>query len=38
VEDKKKKGLKREVNGGRKKENKKIVAFQISKTDILVNE
>jgi len=30
VEDKKKKGIKKEVKGGRKKENKIIVAFQIS--------
>jgi hypothetical protein len=30
VEDKKRKRLKREVKGGRKKENKIIVAFQIS--------
>jgi hypothetical protein len=38
VEDKKKKGIKREVKGGRKKENKVPVAFQISYTDILVHE
>jgi hypothetical protein len=30
VEDKKKKGIKKEVKGGRKKKNKIIVAFQIS--------
>lgn len=30
MEDKKKKGIKKEVKGGRKKENKIIVAFQIS--------
>jgi hypothetical protein len=34
VEEKKEKGLKREVMSGRKKRNKTIVAFQITEIDI----